>query len=568
MTDRYLGHRPPTYGQPGSSAYVSSYKMNDADPNPTKLGERSEPNDVEAPNPDIIDFWNWIQWDNPRRAYALAWGWWRAYELFELTANNLHSKAITLANNWQSPEAKKAFLEKVGGAIRSLDEWRDHAYHNYSKLVLCAAQLDTTKRKVRDVYKTFVSSYNANAADIYSAPRNNRANGVLNQFTDRARPAMKDLQEVFREAYLESGNRWMGPTRAKKPDFSKVLPQPGGTPAAPRPPVSRPPTPSVPASPPPPHPAVAPVQQPSTPPPSGPVLQGGVITPPAPPVTGTPPAPVPPAGGGAAPPPVPPGLATPPPAPTTGRGTPGPAPAAGRPGAPPAAASRPPAAPPASPAARSRAGGGNPANSGRPPVAPPATGKPGNPVTSRGATRTGGTGLTPPRGAGVSRPVTPPVIGGRTGSAPGVPATGRRSGAASPTEPGPIAIRGRRTEGPGCPTAPSNDAPRQARTTPPTIAGGRGPHSGGKTDPAGRSKGGVRSGLDGRTAVPGGPDLSGRTGAQAARRHPKPQPGPGDWAEDQYEPAELWAVDTPGGGVIDGALPTARDDKPGPALGR
>lgn len=647
MTDDYYGYSPGVNPYSGYDRYVlpgdSDHPLPDT--GVTDWGPQYEHHDAQSyehayiPETnnasdlkvDIVKMWYMVKYDNPNKASYLAHSWWRASELLDITGRNLRRHLEALASKWEAPQAKQAFLQQVGSALYSIDEWRDKASHNHTFLSTVASQLETSKREIRRIYTEYVTRFNTEtqrakddegvqASEVFTIGIGGPDSWSQSDFdewkgqkTAEARPHITSLANAYMDGYVTQGATYKGPKNAKITNVNPYAGRPPGVTNPGRPGGARPSAPQVGTRPATPTMGDRPATPPGTPPgtpPAGPILQNGVISPPTPPTTAVPTAPPTPNVGGTPPAALPPGATVPPggrgapPArPTTNnmgsRGAPPARPAttspsAGRPGVPPnmqgrnAAGARPPAVPPG---ARSGAKPSAPPGGARPPATPPGSraGRPGTPNAGGkpGAPGRPGAPGVPPGGrtAASGRPSNPPVIGKRAGGpgAPGGPGRpgmpGAPGGAGRPGQP---PVLGQRAGKPSTPTTGKPGVPGMTSKPPqPGVPGGSGarpaqPSLGGRSGPQRKGDGGegagraVRKDLGGRgTGQQGNPNLSGRADPGTARRLAKQQKTAAEpWEHDPYADEELWTVDTPGGGLIDKQSSPQQPENPGPALGR
>lgn len=564
MSDKYYGWTPtPT---PNYSGYSDDYVDHNA----------SDPNRLYEPTAwdgrKVEEMWTWIQNSSDEKAMALAEMWHRASRLLESTRENLKKHGDALAAKWKSP-AGEMFMEKVGAALHSFDEWKDVADRNASGLEQVARKIAKAQQDFRPLWiqyqkkqkeeqddsKTFILGWFADSHD-----------DVEKEYHQRALNIAKPLAELYIDVYLSNisrGGKYKGPTNAVVTNPNNV-PRPSTPPAPPgAPPAghsggSRGPAPTAPSGQ---HGAPPPApngEKPPTPngPPQGLILSGGPAAPPTAPPGAPPTAPpvgTPPTGG----PPSTPGM----PGVPGGGGMSRSGPAGsgpGRPNLPGANRGTPPGRPslpssggggagrPNLPGSTSR-GGNNLPRSGAP--GSPRSGAPGSPASggSRSLSGRGGAPTSPRLSGGTGSPGTPgrpgtrgttppPSLGGNKGGAPGTPGTG-----------------GARPLGGARPGAPD---PRQAKPAGP----------GGKPDLTGRGTGAGRP-----TAPATGPEpaLGGRRGSAtgpagmpphgAARR--KDEDDQENWAYGEGD--DLWATESQAVGPIE-APDEHRPQQQGRALGQ
>ncbi len=112
--------------------------------------------DPRSPTCNIEVFYRWVANMSDERTTALAQAWTRASELLGQTSVNLRRTAETLAANWQSPAAT-AFLEQVGAALTSLDDWRYATQDNASGLRAIAEQIMLSQINLSRSYRNYIA---------------------------------------------------------------------------------------------------------------------------------------------------------------------------------------------------------------------------------------------------------------------------------------------------------------------------------------------------------------------------------------------------------------------------
>ncbi|SHN03429.1 WXG100 family type VII secretion target [Cryptosporangium aurantiacum] len=506
--------------------------------------------------------WPMIQGLDPVRIGDLAQNWRKLSAQLTTARSNLGRNGNLLEPRWTG-EASRAFMERVGAALYSLDQWIEAATTNAATIDRLATDIRTTQPKVERIYNDWLTeSANekfkrdkdaeritlAQDADdligflskhdvirdrgvLYRWARDSVPQDEIDQkYTALALPLVKNLADHFSNAAatgISLPGKFQGPTT-----FRVVQPQFGGAPPA---------VPTLPG-------AVLPVQ-PGVRPPALPPTPPGVA-PPAPPAPVAPAVPgVPPAAPGVRPPAapavgarpsaVPRPLLPPPPSTRTAPTRPTLPTLAGRrggaPGVPGVPAARQPGPTrrglgPGTPALPGRTG--TPNTGRKAPTAPPA-------VPAHGA-RSGLDGRTGRAGRPVpapSRPVSPapPQLAGRSGPPP----TRRTPVSAEPPE-----FRRAQTT-----TSPVDAEPQ----TKPSLGGRRGPERTAATDTSDR----------GRTARP---ELTGRTGRQGVST-PDTRPAVESQRHAGPPPDEAFAPTESAPAVIE--RPEAQTAvQPGPALGR
>ncbi|WP_305789932.1 hypothetical protein [Symbioplanes lichenis] len=538
QSDQYYGYSKPYI--PGYAGAADDYKPTSGTPTPyqaTDWGSKS-----------IDELWEMVRKESDERAFALAAMWRRASTLLNTTRLNLQRHADAMAARWDS-DAGRVFMQKVGAAMASLDEWQEVADNNASGLEQVGAKIAQTQREMKTIYENYL----ADQAAEKKKRDEETVLGKINPFGDNpksfnevrdgakagALAVVKPLADTFMDAYFEKigrGSTYQGPT-----DSAVYTPtMPGGTrPVAP----GAPGAPGIPGGG---APAAPPAGGPGAPP-TAPTTPGAGPAPGTPPVT-------PPSAGPAAPPPgAPPGTPPTPPGVDLAGGA---APTAPPPVTTPAPA---PAPPPSGPAPTP------PVTPGLPPVGGPA---PGRPVVPNKASLPGAGRPTPPptRGPAPSKPTLPGTRG------PGGP-TARSNPPGTPNgpRPGQPRLPGSTGAGSGRPGAPGTGRSPQA----PNLGGKRGPMPGEAGARPGSRPGAPQ--LGGRGARPGTPglaepqaarlgqpvrpgaakpDLTGRgpaAGAKAPATGPKPAlggrqaqpsvPGPRDRCREESEETGEWMYD-------------------------
>ncbi|SCL56791.1 hypothetical protein GA0070606_2663 [Micromonospora citrea] len=522
MSDKYYGWTPP---------YIPSYAgvVDDYAAERSAQAEPYEPTNWDGVT--IEQMWEYARKESDERTVALAETWRRTSSLLQTTRENLKRHADALDAKWRSP-AGRVFMEKVGAALHSLDEWKSVADKSASGLEQLADKIEKTQRDMRELWLEYKAEQEHQAkkakddegvqfGDLFGINNAKSYEDVQKEFHERAKNIVKPLADLYIDVYISNitrGGMYKGPTNAvvHTPSLAPRPTRPGA-PAGPKPVAptmsgdrptrpdmpNRPDTPDTPTTPtPPPPPGL----------PDGVRLAGTTITPPAPP--GPPPAPPPVTHAPGTPPPPTPVLPV-----TGGQGTPRPnAPNINsRPGTPrttlpgagaPTPGTRGPAPNrPTLPGAGNP--GGNPASRGAPPNRPTL---PGNTGTGRpGGLRSGAPGL----GTRPTGPATPPSTPRLPGSTAGPRHAGGTPG--RPASP-PPSLGGQRGTGPATPatSGPRAGSPTAGRPgTPPSAA-----------RPATPSVGGTRAGGPPTPGAGARPDLSGRGAGGAPRPAPTTGPAP------------------------------------------
>ncbi|MEU4680163.1 hypothetical protein [Micromonospora sp. NPDC023737] len=581
MSDNYYGWKP-TY-IPGYAGAVDDYAAERA--------SQAAPYEPTAWDGVTIEqMWEYARNESDERTVALAETWRRTSSLLQSTRDNLKRHADALQAKWRSP-AGRIFMDKVGAALYSMDEWKDVADKTASGLEQLASKIQTTQTEMRKLWLEYKAEQEHQAqkakddeglqwGDFFGINNAESYEDVQKKFHERAKNIVKPLADLYIDVYISNisrGGMYKGPTNAVV--HTATLPPRPTRPVGPRPTTpttsgdrpTRPDMPNRPNQPDAPNRPDMPnrpdVTAPSTPTPPPADLPEGIGL----------------AGNMTAAPPAPSG---PPPA------------------APPATA--PPAAPPPpTPVLPGISGQGNPR-----PNAPNTTGRPGAPRT----TLPGAGGPTPgTRGGAPNRPTLPGAGGpggnpaGR-GTAPNRPTLPGNTGAGRPggSRPGAPGL-GNRSTGPATPPSsprlPGSTAgpkrpggtPARPASPPPSLGGQRG--TGRPTTPPGAARpatpstGGTRAGGPLAPGTSARPDLTGRGAAGAARPAPTTGPAPSlggrrggpaapgarsgaRRAEDEQETweygegdDELWATDSAAVGTIE--APTEhRPQQQGRALGQ
>ncbi|MET8148620.1 hypothetical protein ACIBSW_35310 [Actinoplanes sp. NPDC049668] len=570
MAENYYGYSEPSSYYSGIS---NDYVQNSSDIEPYS------PTNWDGKT--IEEMWEMVRKESDERAFALAAMWNRTSSLLEATRGNLQRHADALRAKWSSA-AGDIFMQKVGAALYSIDEWKKIADDNARGLEQIGNKISNTQRDLKPLWEEYLAkqaSEGKKRADdegfqgsdlIDWLPGVDGNDGkshedVHNEYKQRFLDKVKPLAETYIDVYISNISRagkYKGPTNA-------VVANPGQvpTPSRPAPPGAPPPgargaapnRPTLPGGAQPPPPPATPGTGPGAPPaglPDGLSLAGGAVAAPAPPAPTAPsvspgPAPTPPPT-----PAVPAGFSGRPGVPPTG-------PAPGRPGAGPARPSLPGAgggggAPGArgpapskptlpgstqnGPGNRPGAPGGGGARRGGAPSAPRLPGS-----TAEGAGRPG----TPRTGAPGGRGPQSPNLGGKRGTAPGAPGS-PSTGANRPGSPQ-LGGRGGR---PGAPGGPEAETTRTGRPGAPGTgarpSGAKPGPVGGKPDLAGRAA----EGTAGRRAPATGPNpaLGGRRGASdvpGQRRNARGD-GKAEGAEWAYgEDDELWMTESETVSVIE-----------------
>ncbi|WP_306205995.1 WXG100-like domain-containing protein [Actinoplanes sp. RD1] len=542
QSDQYYGYSKPYI--PGYVAAADDYPPTSGTPTP-----------YQATNWDsksIDELWEMVRKESDERAFALAAMWRRASTLLSATKLNLQRHADAMAAQWNS-DAGKVFMQKVGAALYSLDEWQQVADNNASGLEQVGAKIAQTQREMKTIYENYLADQ---AAEQKKRDEESLL-GKINPFGDNpqsfnevrdgakagALAVVKPLADTFMDAYFEKlgrGSTYQGPIDAAVTNVP-TPPRPGGpgAPGAPGAPRLGGSAPAAPGTGGPGNAPTAPTTPTAGPAPTTPELTPPATGPATPPPGAPPAAPAPPPGldlaGGAAPPAAPP-VATPAPAPTPPPAGPAPAPPV-TPGLPPVGGPAP--ARPSVPNKASLPGAGRPTP---PPARGPAPGKPTLPGT-RGPGGLGPRPNTPGTPPG-PKPGTPRLPGSTGAARPGVPRTGAPGVGRSPQAPN---LGGNRGAMPGEPGA----RPTGARPGTPQL-GGRGarPATPGLTEP-----GGTRAGQPPRPGA-AKPNLIGRgaqTGAKAPTTGPRAAlggrqgqaavPGPRDKRREESAETGEWAYD-------------------------
>lgn len=545
MTDKYFGWQP--IAVPGYAMIDDYVESDPSDPNrvyePTNWG-------YDSRGTNIVSMWNWVQKESDERAYALAEMWRRTSVLLQSTRENLQRHADALNDKWRSP-AGQLFMERVGSALHSLDEWKRIADDNQTGLEQLGNKIQQAQRALKPLWEEYLR---ADAANMKKAEENKGFQAwdlvdswvpgvdgnnekspeeIQRDFHDRAVAIVKPLAETFIDVYIEKisrGGIYKGPINAAIADPSQI---PGPS----RPTAPSGPRPSAPAISPqgtaptrpnldgaPTNPEVAPTPPPATPPglPGGVGLAGTTAAPLPPP--SAPPTPVATSPGGSPPStPVVPGI-------PNGLGRAG--------GAAPARPTLPGANGPSRPST------GGPGGNGR--------GSAPNRPTLPGS-RSGGAPGTGSRPTGRGAPSSDPRLPGRgSGSSAGSrPMTGRGTPSSSPRLPGnTLSGRAGGSGVSGRPAPPPSLG--GTRGTPPTKPGN------GLTQP-GRSAqpqlGGRGATGQPRTSAPSTgpqPALGGRHGESATPVERDVDYRPVDPESWEYDDGDgLWATDINSGGAVE-----------------
>ncbi|GAB1640888.1 hypothetical protein [Krasilnikovia sp. MM14-A1259] len=522
MGENYFGYSgPPVFSYAGASDdYIA---QNDPDPyTPTDWGGKS-----------VEEMWEMVRKESDERAFALASMWNRTSSLLQATRDNLHRHAAALRTKW-SGDAGDVFMEKVGMALYSLDEWKKVADDNARGLEAVGNKISNTQLELKPLWEEYLAKqasekkksdehdkegFFEKAGDFLAGVDTDGMTHeeVHDEYKPQFIAKVKPLAETYIDVFISDisrGVKYRGPinavvnTKAQVPHPSQPAP-PGAPPPGARGAAPNRPTLSGGGNQPAPPPGAPPGAPPAppgatTPPPAnlptGVTLAGGTAAPPAPPV--------------ATPPPAPPTVA-PGPAPTPPPATGVPANFSGRPGVPPTGPTLGRAG--TGPARPSLPGGG--AGGGAPGGRGPAPTKP----TLPGKTN-GGPGNRPgsPGGPGAARRGSAPGAPRLPGSTaegegrPGSPRTGapRGRGPQSPN------LGGKRGLAPSEPGSPSNGTNRPGS---PQL-GGRGNRPGAPGGPEGEAAHGGRPGTPARPngakpGVPGKPDLAGRSAESPAGRN-------------------------------------------------
>lgn len=444
-----------------------------------------------------------IRVEDPDGIRSAGRAWENLSDQFVESMGALRRAGTTLQEHWESPSASEAFLNHVGRATWSVEDWQSALGKNAGAMNSLASQVERHKKNMATLYGQYllalaaaraqddVEATDPMARQVGQAARGGKSavEAAKDEYSARARSEVATpLDADYSSAFLKisRGAKWQGPTNAAIPQPA-APPSPGGAGA-------------------PGGPGVAP---------SGPVgvrpgaPSGATPASPTGAAIGAPTAPSGPAGAGATAPQAPGGTPSVPP------------------GMPMGPAGLPPAAPGSLPGALTGAGSapqgvdsasleGMRQQLEGPAAAPAAPGTVPAALTGRGPAPSAPSGTLPARpsgpaparpgaGSGLFRP------GGPGGPAPGAPLTGR------PTAPGggspgrgapPGAPGGARPAAPGGPGGPGKGL--SGRNFP-TAPGGR---------PAGPGAAGPSKGLAGRAApvAPGGRPGGPGSGAPRAPR--------------------------------------------------
>lgn len=515
--------------------------------------------------------WPMIQGLDATKIADLAQSWRTLSAQLTSARGGLDRAGGRLAPHWTGT-ASRAFLERVGGALFSLDQWIDAATTNAATIGRLADDVRATQPRVEGFYRAWLNESaqekakrDADAGQL-SAQDLNDFLGALSKnnsipdrgflyrwardsvpqdeidrkYTALALPLVRKLADHFASAAatgVSLPGRFKGPTT-----FKPVVPTFGSAPGLP---------PALPASPPVPRPVVAPV----------PVPVSAPVTP------------VPSVG-------LPPGVPVPVPVPVPVLG-------AGRPpGAPALPAARSAPRPPALPAATASARPGLPALPGRTapraalpppsgrtrrgvgpttpavPALPGRTRAPGAPATARGTSARGSSGRT------AVPPAAGPRLGGRTARAVRTTLGRLIPGSAAPLRSIPPRLAGRIGEPVTGRRAPGRETPefRRPSPPPPDITADVGARPAAPPSLGGRRGHPVSSEATGPAAAPARPELTGRTSDRSLDTRPAVEPrrtgpDPVTAPDEAFAPADSAppVIERPGTPVAQPA---------GPALGR
>lgn len=418
--------------------------------------ETPDPNSDAADGITIDQIKTQIMGEQPGTTSERAGVWSNIAMMLFNVKNELYNQTNDLEAKWESPEAKDAFLRKVGETLAYAQVWREAAEDNAEALYNLSAEMSIAQSKMRDLWKEYQQElYDAAEAHLAASPMKGlkgdtretmiRYNMTLDNLTEVGR-TKDEYNQKARELASETANAYapiiqklqMG--RAKMLDPLDAVLHPGayGGPIPPSAPPAGPGAPGAPG----PFSANTPTfdgNTPAVPGGGGPAPMGGPTAPPVPntPTAPTPPAatdvPTAPAAPGAAPPvppggpvgPVapllPPGLRRPPGVPPgvgprgpgIGPGTPPPSPAL-----PGGGAAKLPVTPMGGPGSTPAVPGAPDATVGYPPgtiAPPPMTAPPGKPPQQRQQGRVLGAPTTGPGAPGS------PALGGLGSAPPPVP---------------------------------------------------------------------------------------------------------------------------------------------------
>jgi hypothetical protein len=221
MTDEYYGYTATPL--PSSIAQYDDYtvSMGIVDYQPTAW-------DDEKTTIDMM--WPWIKMDSDARATALADMWRRVHTLLDNTGAHLRRYTDALAENWKS-DASKVFLERVGAALHSIEEWKQVANTNATGLDVLASTISYNQSNAKRVYLEYVKAINepgsvegsratvtyAGRAGQMSEKEDHRKQRMQKKYTEMIKPYVKELGDTYLQVYfnyLTWGTTFKGPTDA------------------------------------------------------------------------------------------------------------------------------------------------------------------------------------------------------------------------------------------------------------------------------------------------------------------------------------------------------------------
>ncbi len=235
MTDSYYGYTPVSL--PYEVAQYDDYAAGSPTPDYTP----TDWNNYDRTNIDSM--WEWIQPESNERVTAVADMWRRVVTLLDLTASNLRMYADALSAKWNS-DAGKMFMQQVGKALYSMDQWREVAMNNASGLDLIAGAIVKNQWQAKKVFEEYVQAYThpgsvpGSAAKILAAGRggvlyekeDDRKQRMRKAYTPLIQPFVKDVADTYMDVFFNNlgrGDMYKGPTDAVYTSQDKLTPKPG-----------------------------------------------------------------------------------------------------------------------------------------------------------------------------------------------------------------------------------------------------------------------------------------------------------------------------------------------------